>query len=102
MSLSVTPEDVAAASQRLYGIAHHTPVLTFHSLNLACGREVFLKCENLQRVGAFKFRGAYNAVSQLDETAQKRGVITHSSGDPVGIGPGRQTPKYTSRYRHAR
>ncbi|MEI2607183.1 MAG: pyridoxal-phosphate dependent enzyme [Candidatus Promineifilaceae bacterium] len=81
MSLSVTPEDVAAASQRLYGIAHHTPVLTSHSLNLACGREVFLKCENLQRVGAFKFRGAYNAVSQLDETAQKRGVITHSSGN---------------------
>ncbi len=81
MSLPVTPDDVAAAYARLHGTAHHTPVLTSHSLNEVCGRTVFLKCENFQRVGAFKFRGAYNAVSQLSAEQKKRGVITHSSGN---------------------
>ncbi|MCL4870998.1 MAG: pyridoxal-phosphate dependent enzyme [Anaerolineae bacterium] len=81
MSLPVTPEDVAAAAQRLAGIAHHTPVLTSRSLNQICGRDIFLKGENFQRVGAFKFRGAYNAVSQLTLEQKKRGVVTHSSGN---------------------
>lgn len=81
MSLPVTSDDVAAATHRLHHVAHHTPVLTSRTLNQICGRELFLKCENFQRVGAFKFRGAYNAVSQLSEEQKKRGVITHSSGN---------------------
>ena len=81
MSLPVTSNDVAAATHRLHTIAHRTPVLTSRTLNQICGRDLFLKCENFQRVGAFKFRGAYNAVSQLSDEEKKRGVITHSSGN---------------------
>jgi threonine dehydratase len=65
----------------LSGIANKTPVLTSRTLNELCGCEVYLKCENFQRVGAFKFRGAYNAVSQLTDAEKARGVITHSSGN---------------------
>ncbi|MDF1564325.1 MAG: threonine/serine dehydratase [Deltaproteobacteria bacterium] len=75
------PSVVAEAAERLRGAAHRTPV--FHStlLDEACGARVFLKAECLQRVGAFKFRGAYNTLSQLSEEERARGVITHSSGN---------------------
>lgn len=77
----VTYDDVLSAADRIAGIAHRTPVATSRLLNEACGAELFLKCENLQRVGAFKFRGAYNAVSRLSAEERARGVITHSSGN---------------------
>jgi threonine dehydratase len=77
----ITLDDVRAAAGRLEPWAHRTPVLTSRSLDAACGARVFLKCENLQRVGAFKFRGAMNALLQLDESARRAGVITHSSGN---------------------
>ena len=72
---------VTAAARRLHGQAHVTPVLTSRTLDAQVGAEVFLKCENLQRVGAFKFRGAYNAISQLTDAERARGVITYSSGN---------------------
>ncbi len=74
-------QDVLAAAERIQGVAHRTPVATSRLLNELYGAELFLKCENLQRVGAFKFRGAYNAVSRLTEEERQRGVITHSSGN---------------------
>ena len=73
-------EDVQAAARRIEGLAHHTPVLTSRALNDATGAHVYLKAENLQRVGAFKFRGACNAVAALGDEAQ-RGVATVSSGN---------------------
>lgn len=73
--------DIQAAAQRLAGVAHRTPVITSRTLNEAVGAEVFLKCENLQRMGAFKFRGAYNAMSQLSPAERQRGVISYSSGN---------------------
>src|SRR5690348_13301263 len=80
-ALSVTAADVARAASILRGVAHHTPVLTSRQANAIAGAELFFKCENLQRVGAFKFRGAYNAISQLDDAARARGVIAFSSGN---------------------
>jgi threonine dehydratase len=81
----VTWEDVVAASSRLWGTAHLTPVIECRAINERASRfgpcEFFFKCENLQRAGAFKFRGAFNAVSQLPESLIQRGVITHSSGN---------------------
>lgn len=74
-------ELVEAARKRLQGQAHVTPVATSQTLNRMTAAEVFLKCENFQRMGAFKFRGAYNAMSQLSDEQKKRGVITHSSGN---------------------
>lgn len=74
-------EQVKAASQRLKGQAHHTPVMTSRLLDAGVGAQVFLKCENLQRMGAFKFRGAFNAISLLSDAQKARGVITHSSGN---------------------
>lgn len=74
-------ELVRAASKRLRGHAHITPIMSSRTLNQRVGAEVYLKCENFQRVGAFKFRGAYNAMSQLSDNDRKRGVITHSSGN---------------------
>lgn len=73
--------DVQRAAERLRGQAHRTPVLTSRALNRMAGAEMFFKCENLQRGGAFKFRGAFNAISQLDPAAQKRGIVTFSSGN---------------------
>ena len=73
--------DVEAAARRLKGYAHRTPVLTSQSLDSRLGAAVFLKCENFQRMGAFKFRGAFNALSSLDDTARARGVIAFSSGN---------------------
>ncbi|UCG04841.1 MAG: pyridoxal-phosphate dependent enzyme [Desulfobacterales bacterium] len=74
-------ERVLAAAKRLRGQAYRTPVVTSRTLNQKVGAEIFLKCENYQRVGAFKFRGAYNAMSQLADEQRGRGVITHSSGN---------------------
>lgn len=78
---AVTIDDVRAAAGRLAGVARRTPVMTSRSLDEAAGASVFVKCENLQRVGAFKFRGAYNALSRLDDDARRRGVLTYSSGN---------------------
>jgi threonine dehydratase len=72
---------VKAAHKRIEGHAHVTPVMTSQTLNDLTGAQIFLKCENFQRMGAFKFRGAYNAMSQLTEGQKKRGVITYSSGN---------------------
>lgn len=79
--LAVSSDDVFAAAKRLSGVAHRTPVLTSRTLNQRTGATLFVKCENFQRVGAFKFRGAYNAVSRLDDGARRRGVIAFSSGN---------------------
>lgn len=75
------PSVVSQAAERLRGIVQRTPVLTSRTLNALCGAELYLKCENFQRGGAFKFRGAFNACSQLDAPARARGVVTHSSGN---------------------
>jgi threonine dehydratase len=74
-------DKIKEASNRLNGIAHHTKVVTSNTLNKLVNAEVFLKCENFQRAGAFKFRGAYNAISKLSEKDKQRGVITYSSGN---------------------
>jgi threonine dehydratase len=79
--LEVTPEIVAEAAARLSPHVHRTPVLRCRTLDARCGCQVFFKCENFQRVGAFKFRGAMNAVLQLTDHEKSRGVITHSSGN---------------------
>jgi threo-3-hydroxy-L-aspartate ammonia-lyase len=79
--LAVQYADVAAAAARLEGHAHHTPALTSRTVNERTGAEVFFKCENFQRIGAFKFRGAYNAMTQLPAEERKRGVIAYSSGN---------------------
>lgn len=75
------PSSLNEVANRLEGIVNRTPVMTSRILNEKAGCEVYLKCENFQRVGAFKFRGAYNAVSQLNDEQRKAGVITHSSGN---------------------
>ena len=72
---------VEAAQERLKGHAHVTPVMTSQTLDDLTGARIFFKCENFQRMGAFKFRGAYNAMSQLTEEQKDRGVITYSSGN---------------------
>jgi threo-3-hydroxy-L-aspartate ammonia-lyase len=77
-TLPIAFDDVRAAAARLRGVAHRAPVLTSRTLDERCGGRVLLKAENLQRVGAFKFRGAYNAVSAF---APERGVATASSGN---------------------
>jgi threonine dehydratase len=69
------------ACERLAGVAHRTPVATSRTLDARTGGNVFLKCENLQRMGAFKFRGAYNAIAQLPEAQRSRGVVAYSSGN---------------------
>ena len=75
------PTAVLEAAARLQGIANHTPIHTSRTLNTQTGQQIYLKCENFQRVGAFKFRGAYNAVSQLSAAQKAAGVVTHSSGN---------------------
>jgi threonine dehydratase len=76
-----TPADVLSAAQRLRGVAHRTPVMRSRTLDARVGAEVFVKCESFQRAGAFKFRGAYNAISRLTEEERARGVLTYSSGN---------------------
>lgn len=74
-------DDIRIAARRIGGTVHRTPVLTSTQLNDLCRSDVFLKCENLQRTGAFKFRGALNAVLSMSDGAARRGVVTHSSGN---------------------
>jgi len=74
-------EKIAEAANRLKGIAHKTPVHTSKLLNELTENQMFLKCENFQRMGAFKFRGAYNAISSLPAASQNKGVIAYSSGN---------------------
>src|SRR5437899_8659126 len=78
---AVDLQAVRAAAQRLEGLAHRTPVMTCAALDRLAGRALFLKCENFQKVGAFKFRGAANAVMKLTADVAARGVVTHSSGN---------------------
>lgn len=80
-ALAVNWADVEAAHARLAGVAHRTPVLTSRTANELAGAELFFKCESFQRMGAFKFRGAYNALSKLSPEARARGVIAYSSGN---------------------
>ncbi|SDD30026.1 threonine/serine dehydratase [Streptomyces prasinopilosus] len=77
----VTLDDVRAAAERLAGVARRTPVLRSRTLDALVGAEVHLKCENFQRVGAFKFRGAYNAASRLAPEQLSRGIAAYSSGN---------------------
>jgi threonine dehydratase len=79
--MAVSFDDVARAHQRLAGHARRTPVLTSATVDALTGAQVFFKCENLQRMGAFKFRGAFNALAQLSAEQQRRGVIAYSSGN---------------------
>ncbi len=79
--LAITPADVEAARARLAGIAHRTPVQRSRTADQRCGGELFFKCENLQRMGAFKFRGAYNALAQFTPAQKRAGVIAFSSGN---------------------
>jgi len=81
MSNLPTFSDIEIAHERIRPFIHHTPVLSSQSINQIVGAELFFKCENLQKVGAFKFRGACNSVFSLSEQEAKNGVCTHSSGN---------------------
>jgi threonine dehydratase len=76
-----TLDDVESAARQIAGVAHHTPIMTSRTVNERTGAEIFFKCENLQRGGAFKFRGAYNALSRLSPDERRRGVVAFSSGN---------------------
>ncbi|MDR5825234.1 threo-3-hydroxy-L-aspartate ammonia-lyase [Caballeronia sp. LZ043] len=76
-----TYADVEAAASRIAGVAHRTPVLTSSTLDALTGAEFFFKCENFQRMGAFKFRGAFNALSKFSAEQRKAGVVAFSSGN---------------------
>jgi threonine ammonia-lyase medium form len=77
----ITFAHIQSAAERLYRIAHRTPIATSRTLDEMTGAQVFCKCENLQRAGAFKFRGAFNTISQLGEEQCQRGVVSFSSGN---------------------
>jgi len=79
--LAIDFDDVAAAARRLSGVAHRTPVLTSRTADELSGARLFFKCENLQRMGAFKFRGAYNALAQFTPGQRRAGVVAFSSGN---------------------
>ncbi len=81
MTLSINKADIEAAAARLAGIAHRTPVATSRTADERTGAQLFFKCENLQRMGAFKFRGAYNALSQFTPEQRRAGVVAFSSGN---------------------
>jgi len=81
MTYAADLEAVRAAAQRLDGVAHRTPIATCATLDRFAGRRLFFKCEHLQRVGAFKFRGAWNAIAQVSDDVAVRGILTHSSGN---------------------
>ena len=76
-----TYEDVVSAARRIEGHAHRTPVLRSRTADALLGAELFFKCENLQRAGAFKFRGAYNALARFDAAQRRAGVVAFSSGN---------------------
>ena len=76
-----TYEDVVAASERIKGYAHRTPVLRSRTIDAQLDASLYFKCENFQRIGAFKFRGAFNAIASLSEAQQRAGVIAFSSGN---------------------
>lgn len=78
---AISLSDVRDAARRIAGVAHKTPILTCTTLDQLAGRQLFFKCEYFQKVGAFKFRGACNAVMKLSEADAKKGVVTHSSGN---------------------
>jgi threonine dehydratase len=77
----VSYEDVEAAAARLEGVAHRTPVVRSRTLDGRLSAQLHLKCENLQRMGAFKFRGAYNAIARLSDAERRRGILSFSSGN---------------------
>ncbi|MFN7570683.1 MAG: threo-3-hydroxy-L-aspartate ammonia-lyase [Betaproteobacteria bacterium] len=81
MTLPISYADIEAAAARLAGVAHRTPVLTSRTADELTGGQLFFKCENLQRAGAFKFRGAYNALAQFSSAQRERGVVAFSSGN---------------------
>ncbi len=81
LDLAISFDDVKSAAERIAGVANRTPVVTSGTIDALTGYRVYFKCENFQRVGAFKFRGAYNALSRLSEAEKARGVVTHSSGN---------------------
>jgi threonine dehydratase len=81
MILAISFDDVEAAARRLAGVAHRTPVMTSRTADARCGASLFFKCENFQRMGAFKFRGAYNALAQFTPEQRRAGVIAFSSGN---------------------
>jgi len=83
MTVTTLPtfDDVESAARQIGGAAHRTPVATSRTVNRRAGAEIFFKCENLQRGGAFKFRGAFNALSRLSPDERRRGVVTFSSGN---------------------
>jgi threonine dehydratase len=80
-AVSIGVEDIRRAAERVAPWVHRTPVMTCHALDDRCSGSIYLKCENFQKVGAFKFRGAINAVLQLSDAERQAGVITHSSGN---------------------
>ncbi|MFX1735860.1 threo-3-hydroxy-L-aspartate ammonia-lyase [Paraburkholderia sp. A1RI_3L] len=80
-AMPISFDDVAAAHDRLRGVAHRTPVLTSSTANALSGAQLYFKCENFQRMGAFKFRGAYNSIAQFTPEQKAGGVITFSSGN---------------------
>jgi threonine dehydratase len=73
--------DIEAAADRIAGVAHRTPVLTSRTADAMSGAQLFFKCENFQRMGAFKFRGAYNAIARFTDEQRAAGVLTYSSGN---------------------
>ncbi|HRD95865.1 MAG TPA: threo-3-hydroxy-L-aspartate ammonia-lyase [Rubrivivax sp.] len=80
-ALAISYADIAAATHRLHGVAHRTPVRTSRTADALTGAQLFFKCENFQRMGAFKFRGAYNALAQFSPAQRQSGVIAFSSGN---------------------
>ena len=76
-----TYDDVVRAAATLKGVAHRTPVMTSDTADRLTGAKLFFKCENLQRMGAFKFRGGYNAIANLSPEQRRAGVLTYSSGN---------------------
>jgi threonine dehydratase len=80
-TLAITPDDITGAAARLADVAHRTPVMTSSTADEITGAQLFFKCENLQRMGAFKFRGAYNALAQFTPAQRRSGVIAFSSGN---------------------
>lgn len=79
--MPITLQDVVAAQRRIDAFVHHTPIFTSETLNALTKSQLFFKCENFQKIGAFKIRGACNAVFQLPDEIAKHGVTTHSSGN---------------------